>query len=86
MKEKQTFERLVLTKDEALEMFSDNPFKVQLISNKIPEGGLTTVYKCGPLIDLCTYVACIVTNFPLSYYLAVARTFLTLAEFKLSKL
>jgi threonyl-tRNA synthetase len=34
-------------------MFAQNPFKVSLISNKIPEGGKTTVYKCGPLIDLC---------------------------------
>jgi threonyl-tRNA synthetase len=25
-----------------------------LITNKIPEGGLTTAYKCGRLIDLCT--------------------------------
>ena len=30
------FERLVLTKDEALELFQDNPFKVQLISTKVP--------------------------------------------------
>jgi len=34
-------------------MFSSNPFKVSLITNKVPEGALTTVYKCGPLIDLC---------------------------------
>ena len=52
--ENQKFERIVLTKEEALEMFKENPFKVQLIQNKIPEGGKTTAYRCGKLIDLCT--------------------------------
>jgi len=52
-KEKQAFERIVLTKEQALRMFSDNPFKTQLISTKIPDGGYTTAYRCGPLIDLC---------------------------------
>ena len=51
---KQSFERIVLSKEEALELFKYNPFKVQLITNKIPEGGKTTAYRCGNLIDLCT--------------------------------
>jgi len=51
--EKQKFERIVLTKEEALELFADNPFKVSIISTKIPDGGSTTAYRCGPLIDLC---------------------------------
>ena len=29
------FERLVLSKEEALELFADNPFKVQLITSKV---------------------------------------------------
>ena len=45
---------MVLTKEEALEMFKQNPFKVQLIKAKIAEGGKTTAYRCGNLIDLCT--------------------------------
>ena len=52
--DKQPFERLVLTKDEGLRLFATNPFKVQLISNKIPDGGKMTAYRCGTLIDLCT--------------------------------
>lgn len=52
-KEKQPFERIVLSKEQALRMFSDNPFKVALITAKIPDGGYTTAYRCGPLIDLC---------------------------------
>jgi threonyl-tRNA synthetase len=50
---KYPFQRLVVSKEEALEMFKANPFKVSLITNKIPEGSKTTVYRCGPLIDLC---------------------------------
>jgi len=52
-KSKQKFERLVVTKDEALEMFEGNPFKTQIISTKVPDGSRTTVYKCGDLVDLC---------------------------------
>ena len=34
-KEKQPFERIVLTKSQALRMFADNPFKVALITVRI---------------------------------------------------
>jgi threonyl-tRNA synthetase len=54
VKEDQPFERVVLTKQQALALFGDNPFKVQLIANKIPDDKLTTAYRCGSLIDLCT--------------------------------
>lgn len=47
------YQRLNLTKEEALELFQDNPFKVQLIKNKVAEGGKTTAYRCGTLVDLC---------------------------------
>lgn len=30
-----------------------NPFKVQLIKNKVPDGAYTSAYRCGHLIDLC---------------------------------
>lgn len=53
IKEKQVFERCVITKEQALELFKTNPFKVSIITNKVPDGGLTTVYRCGNLIDLC---------------------------------
>ncbi|CAD8053215.1 unnamed protein product [Paramecium primaurelia] len=51
---KQEFQRVILTKEECLEIFGSNPFKRQLITNKIPDGSLTTAYRCGNLIDLCT--------------------------------
>ena len=53
VKQKQKFERMVVTKEEALEMFEGNPFKEQIISTKIPDGTRTTVYRCGDLVDLC---------------------------------
>ena len=51
-KEKQPFERLVLTKAELLDMFHYNKYKVELIESKISTEG-STVYRCGDLIDLC---------------------------------
>ena len=51
--EKQKFERLVMSKSDLLEMFKHNRFKVHIIQDKIPDGTFTTVYRCGPLIDLC---------------------------------
>eukprot|EP00753_Platysulcus_tardus_P006583 PLAT14323.1.p1 GENE.PLAT14323.1~~PLAT14323.1.p1 ORF type:complete len:773 (-),score=425.20 PLAT14323.1:1090-3408(-) len=53
VKKKQKFERLEMTKAEALRMFAHNPFKLALIRAKVPDGGFTSAYRCGPLIDLC---------------------------------
>ncbi|KAL2662228.1 hypothetical protein GLYMA_02G032800v4 [Glycine max] len=50
--EKQPFERIEVTRDQALEMFSDNKFKVEII-NDLPADKTITVYRCGPLVDLC---------------------------------
>lgn len=53
IKDKQKFERLVVTKENLLKMFSYNKYKQQLIQSKIPDGTSSTVYRCGALIDLC---------------------------------
>ncbi|KAK6854747.1 hypothetical protein PG995_009840 [Apiospora arundinis] len=53
VKEKQKFERLTMTKDELLEMFNYNKYKQHIIKDKIADGTSTTVYRNGPLIDLC---------------------------------
>ena len=52
IKEKLTFERSVLTKSEALEMFRDEPYKVELI-NGLPETETITCYRIGEFVDLC---------------------------------
>jgi len=54
IQEKQSFQRLELDKNTLLEMFKYSKYKVHFIKDKIPDGGSTTVYRCGPLIDLCT--------------------------------
>ncbi|KAF5746625.1 threonine--tRNA ligase mitochondrial [Tripterygium wilfordii] len=50
--EKQPFERIEVTRDQALEIFSDNSFKIEIIRD-LPEDKTITVYRCGPLVDLC---------------------------------
>ncbi|RZC42120.1 tRNA-synt 2b, HGTP anticodon and/or TGS domain containing protein [Asbolus verrucosus] len=52
VKEKQPFERLEMRKEDLLEMFKYNPFKVRILNEKV-DTPTTTVYRCGPLIDLC---------------------------------
>ncbi|CAN1321082.1 Threonine--tRNA ligase, mitochondrial 1 [Linum perenne] len=51
-KKAQEFERIEVTKEQALEMFSENNFKVEII-NDLPGDKTITVYRCGPLVDLC---------------------------------
>lgn len=53
VKRKEKFERLVVTKEEALELFEYSPFKTALIQAKVPDNSRTTVYRNGDLIDLC---------------------------------
>jgi len=53
IKEKQRFERLVVSKENLLKMFEYNKYKKYLIETKIKDGESTTVYRCGPMIDLC---------------------------------
>ncbi|PFH62557.1 hypothetical protein XA68_13139 [Ophiocordyceps unilateralis] len=53
IKERQPFERLEMTKDELLEMFKYSKYKEYFINQRVPDGTRSTVYRCGPLIDLC---------------------------------
>ncbi|XP_067871791.1 threonine--tRNA ligase 1, cytoplasmic-like isoform X1 [Heterodontus francisci] len=52
MKDCQVFERLEVSKQTLLEMFKYNKFKVRILNEKV-DTPTTTVYRCGPLIDLC---------------------------------
>ncbi|CAF1410559.1 unnamed protein product [Adineta steineri] len=51
-KEEQPFERLEISKEDLLRLFGYNPFKVRILNEKV-HTPTTTVYRCGPLIDLC---------------------------------
>lgn len=53
IKQNSDFKRLVITKEQALEMFKHNPFKVSFINSKIPDGAATSIYRSGTLVDLC---------------------------------
>ena len=42
-----------VSKEEAAELFKDNPFKQAIITSKLPDGAMTTVYRSGKFVDLC---------------------------------
>ncbi|KAJ7058562.1 hypothetical protein C8F01DRAFT_990680 [Mycena amicta] len=82
IKDKQKFERLVVKKETLLEMFNYNKYKQYLIQTKVPDGSSTTVYRCGPMIDLCVgphiphtgkIKAMMITKNSSSYFLADAN-------------
>ncbi|CAH6419889.1 Threonyl-tRNA synthetase [uncultured virus] len=50
--ENKFFERLEVSKADALIMFEYNKYKLDII-NKIPDNEIITLYKCGSFIDLC---------------------------------
>ncbi|DBB09859.1 TPA: hypothetical protein ACH3X3_001472 [Trebouxia sp. C0006] len=52
VKESQSFQRVVVTRDEALAMFQENKFKVEIISG-LPQTATISLYRCGPMVDLC---------------------------------
>ena len=51
-KSDKLIKRIELTKEEALETFKDNPYKIELI-NGIPDDETITAYKQDDFIDLC---------------------------------
>jgi threonyl-tRNA synthetase len=52
VKEKQVFQRVEVSREEALSMFEENKFKVEIISD-LPADAIISCYKCGPMVDLC---------------------------------
>ncbi|KAE9020756.1 putative threonine--tRNA ligase 1, cytoplasmic [Phytophthora fragariae] len=52
VKARQPFERLQVTREFADELFAYSDFKRDML-HKIPEGEAISLYRCGPLIDLC---------------------------------
>ncbi|KAE9039060.1 putative threonine--tRNA ligase 1, cytoplasmic [Phytophthora rubi] len=52
VKARQPFERLQVTREFADQLFAYSDFKRDML-HKIPEGEAISLYRCGPLIDLC---------------------------------
>lgn len=42
-----------MTKEQALQLFDYNPFKCEIINDKVQDNEMCTAYRCGDLIDLC---------------------------------
>lgn len=53
VKEWSSFEKRSVSKDEALEYFSDNPYKCELINQFADDGEEITFYQSGDFTDLC---------------------------------
>lgn len=49
---RQSFERIEVSKEDLMELFCYNRFKMEIIEKKIGDRG--TVYRCGSLVDLCS--------------------------------
>lgn len=52
VKDDLSFERREVTRDEARQLFADQPLKLELI-DELPEGETITVYSIGSFTDLC---------------------------------
>lgn len=48
----EPFERAELSRDDALRLFADQPYKQELIRD-LPEGDVISTYTNGPFVDLC---------------------------------
>jgi threonyl-tRNA synthetase len=53
VKQKQQYERILVTKKEAMELFKYNKFKVEILAEKVKDDTMCSVYRCGDLIDPC---------------------------------
>jgi threonyl-tRNA synthetase len=52
IKARETFERREVSRDEALSIFADQPYKLELIQD-LPEDEVISTYQNGPFLDLC---------------------------------
>lgn len=49
----ESFERIEVSKEDALERYKNNPYKVELIEEHSGNGEALTLYKSGEFVDLC---------------------------------
>ncbi|KAG5467255.1 hypothetical protein CUR178_00896 [Leishmania enriettii] len=53
VKQKVPYQRLEVSKEDALRLFNYTEFKSKILASKVPDGGSCTLYRCGMLIDPC---------------------------------
>ena len=46
VKERQQFQRVEVSRDEAMSMFQENPFKIEILSG-LPQEATITLYRCS---------------------------------------
>lgn len=51
VRSQQPFERMLVSKDDAQQLFAENPWKLDLLARIADE--TVTLYRCGNLVDLC---------------------------------
>ena len=55
VKDKQEFERVEVSREEALNMFAENKFKSEIIQG-LPSDATISLYRCGPMVMApCSY-------------------------------
>jgi threonyl-tRNA synthetase len=52
-KRKADYERKLITREEALELFASNRYKQEILTKRVEPGSLVTVYRTGTFVDLC---------------------------------
>ncbi|MDQ3547613.1 MAG: threonine--tRNA ligase, partial [Chloroflexota bacterium] len=52
IKAREKFERREVSRDEALSIFADQPYKLELIQD-LPDDEVISTYQNGPFLDLC---------------------------------
>ena len=52
-KSKADYERKMITREEALKLFESNKYKTEILTKRVEEGSLVSVYRTGNFIDLC---------------------------------
>ncbi len=52
VKQKQRFQRAVVSREEALAMFQENKFKVEIITG-LPEDATISLYRCTDTLSPC---------------------------------
>lgn len=75
VKEAQQFQRVEVSREEARAMFEENKFKVEIIDG-LPADATITLYRCGPMVDLCSG-----PHLPHTGYLKAAKTTAASAAF-----
>ena len=53
LSKKADFERKMITREQALDLFSSNKYKQEILNKRVEPGSLVSVYRTGTFIDLC---------------------------------